>query len=178
MDNNNDISISLKKKSKGRRRKNVNLFGIEQDTNKQDHDTNISKRRKIQLTELNASDLTNNGDTEGSKKSKLVIQIQKDGETNSSRPVQEVTTMEEYKSVPVELFGEAILRGMGWNGDMNDAETGNKKQDIKPDVMLKSTHPDNLGIGAKGSEVQIDTDSFMPIKRVERLETGAELEKD
>ena len=52
-----------------------------------------------------------------SKKPPLVIKLN-DGQSYST---QEVTTIEEYNSVPVELFGEALLRMMSWDDDIVDA---------------------------------------------------------
>jgi hypothetical protein len=31
-------------------------------------------------------------------------------------------TLDDYDNVPVEEFGAALLRGMGWNGDMKGSE--------------------------------------------------------
>lgn len=43
---------------------------------------------------------------------------------------QEVTSIEEYNPVPVELFGEALLRMMSWDDDIVDAN-GNTTDEKK-----------------------------------------------
>jgi len=55
------------------------------------------------------------------------------------REAPDVATLEEYEAVPVEEFGAALLRGMGWNGD---AKAREKKKETKRRQNL-------LGLGAK-----------------------------
>lgn len=64
----------------------------------------------------------------------------------ASRP--EMATLEDYAAVPVEEFGAALLRGMGWKeGD----EVGKRRgAQAKPRVVEK--RPAFLGIGAKPKE--------------------------
>lgn len=64
----------------------------------------------------------------------------------ASRP--EMATLEDYAAVPVEEFGAALLRGMGWKeGD----EVGKRRGAAsKPRVVEK--RPAFLGIGAKAKE--------------------------
>lgn len=61
-----------------------------------------------------------------SKKPPLVIKLN-DGQSYST---QEVTSIEEYNPVPVELFGEALLRMMSWDDDIVDAN-GNTTDEKK-----------------------------------------------
>ncbi|KAG6013539.1 hypothetical protein E4U43_007241 [Claviceps pusilla] len=49
-----------------------------------------------------------------------------------------VSTLEDYEAMPVEEFGAALLRGMGWNGD----PTGPKVKEVR-------RRPNRLGLGAK-----------------------------
>jgi len=55
------------------------------------------------------------------------------------REAPDVATLEEYEAVPVEEFGAALLRGMGWKGDVKARE---KKRETKRRQNL-------LGLGAK-----------------------------
>ncbi|KAG5987230.1 hypothetical protein E4U54_005084 [Claviceps lovelessii] len=48
------------------------------------------------------------------------------------------STLEDYEAMPVEEFGAALLRGMGWNGD----PTGPKVKEVR-------RRPNRLGLGAK-----------------------------
>ncbi|KAG6004524.1 hypothetical protein E4U21_001022 [Claviceps maximensis] len=48
------------------------------------------------------------------------------------------STLEDYEAMPVEEFGAALLRGMGWNGDA----TGPKVKEVR-------RRPNRLGLGAK-----------------------------
>ena len=71
----------------------------------------------------------------------------------ASRP--EVATLEAYNATPVEDFGAALLRGMGWK----DGEAVGKRKAGKPapkEPIIKERRPNLLGIGAK--EVPGDVD--------------------
>lgn len=46
-----------------------------------------------------------------SKKNELVIPL------NSGKSIGEVPTMEDYERIPVEDFGTAMLKGMGWKDE-------------------------------------------------------------
>ncbi|KAI9851700.1 MAG: hypothetical protein M1838_003038 [Thelocarpon superellum] len=61
----------------------------------------------------------------------------------SSRP--DMATLEDYAAVPVEEFGAALLRGMGWKE--GDAVGKRKNQSSKPRLLER--RPALLGIGAK-----------------------------
>ncbi|KAK6530022.1 hypothetical protein TWF694_003396 [Orbilia ellipsospora] len=62
----------------------------------------------------------------------------------ASRP--DASTLEEYAAVPVEEFGAALLRGMGWKEGQAIGRSGNAAN--KPRLVEK--RPAFLGIGAKG----------------------------
>lgn len=49
-----------------------------------------------------------------------------------------MSTLEDYEAMPVEEFGAALLRGMGWDGK----STGSKRKEVK-------RRPNRLGLGAK-----------------------------
>lgn len=78
----------------------------------------------------------------------------------ASRP--EPATLDQYNAIPVEEFGAALLRGMGWKdgqsigrGDYSSATAAKKAKN--PDVPVR--RPGFLGIGAKdsgkGAEVEL-----------------------
>lgn len=56
-------------------------------------------------------------------------------------------TEEDYENVPVEEFGAALLRGMGWDGETKATETQSLAHRQRGVV---------LGIGAKGVEKEIE----------------------
>lgn len=116
---------------------------------------NLGKKRRIKITHVDSCDAQS--DATGADKPKVLTIKLDENETEFS--TQLVTTQEEYDAVPVELFGDAILRGMGWDGKYDDDD--NKKKPIMP-------HPEGLGIGAKGSNDITDIDSFMPIIEVKK----------
>lgn len=74
----------------------------------------------------------------------------------------------EYEEMPVEEFGAAMLRGMGWT-DENELE-GSKSHSKK--LPHEQIHPEGLGIGAKSQEmsnpvsVKDLVNDFMPVKKV------------
>ena len=83
--------------------------------------------------------------------------------------IPETTTEEEYEAVPVEDFGKAMLRGMGWDSDEEDDSNEQKKITLPHE----EARPLFMGIGAKahskGREPShTPDDSFLPIVRVIR----------
>lgn len=82
-------------------------------------------------------------------------------------PLPEITQEEEYEKVPIEDFGDALLRGMGWNGQ--DEQIADAKVQ-KPPVP----RPQYLGIGAKAlpdhdTAKKNDREaSFMPVVKIDR----------
>ncbi|ORZ23484.1 DExH-box splicing factor binding site-domain-containing protein [Absidia repens] len=66
----------------------------------------------------------------------------------------EDTTMEDYENVPVEEFGAALLRGLGWN---QGEGIGRNRKNTTPPVMTPVKQRDALlGLGAKPQEVEKD----------------------
>jgi len=65
----------------------------------------------------------------------------------SSRP--DIPTLEDYAAVPVEEFGAALLRGMGWRGGEELGGKGRKPGDKSGKLRLVEKRPAFLGIGAK-----------------------------
>lgn len=81
--------------------------------------------------------------------------------------IPETTTEEEYEAVPVEDFGKAMLRGMGWDSDEED----DSKEQKKVKLPHEEARPLFMGIGAKAHSKGRESshtpdDSFLPIVRV------------
>jgi hypothetical protein len=57
------------------------------------------------------------------------------------------STLDDYSEVPIEAFGEAMLRGMGWKPDA--PRTG-------PGVHVPQRRPEGLGLGATARAAPID----------------------
>ena len=75
----------------------------------------------------------------------FVIPIQSEEETlhNELRAAPDVPSLDAYEATPIEGFGAAMLRGMGWKGDdANGDSTSTKPKEVK-------RRPALLGIGAK-----------------------------
>lgn len=68
----------------------------------------------------------------------------------STRP--DAPALDAYKRVPVEEFGAALLRGMGWKGDSSnkDKETEKEREDASSGLVQK--RPAFLGLGAKSRD--------------------------
>ncbi|PVU95561.1 hypothetical protein BB559_002689, partial [Furculomyces boomerangus] len=81
----------------------------------------VEEKLKIEVSEANA--------TIGDKEKKKLL-----GDLEN---LEEGTTEESYARVPVESFGAALLRGMGWN-----KEADKEREETKPRASL-------LGLGAK-----------------------------
>ncbi|KAI8086066.1 DExH-box splicing factor binding site-domain-containing protein [Halteromyces radiatus] len=75
---------------------------------------------------------------------------------NDVRNRPDETTMEDYENMPVEEFGAALLRGLGWN---QGEGIGRNRKNITPPVMTPIKQRDALlGLGAKPQEVSDDKD--------------------
>ncbi|KAF9992591.1 hypothetical protein BGZ65_012047, partial [Modicella reniformis] len=59
-------------------------------------------------------------------------------------------SLEDYEKVPVEEFGAALLRGMGWNGDLKGSE-----------AIEYNRRPALLGLGAKPIEPEPITKKYI-----------------
>jgi len=66
----------------------------------------------------------------------------------ASRP--DVPTLDDYAAVPVEEFGAALLRGMGWREGMELGKRGGRAKQSK--LLNVEKRPAFLGIGAKAKE--------------------------
>ncbi|KAJ1845488.1 hypothetical protein LPJ73_004834 [Coemansia sp. RSA 2703] len=56
---------------------------------------------------------------------------------------------ETYERVPVEAFGAAMLRGMGWKGEDEESSGDNNKKPRSNDPVDFTPRPSLLGLGAK-----------------------------
>ena len=82
------------------------------------------------------------------KKSELVVPAltEEDVFDNDVKEAPDMATLEDYNRVPVEQFGAAMLRGMGWkDGDGIGLNKGKKQEKSE----IPERRPALLGIGAK-----------------------------
>lgn len=81
--------------------------------------------------------------------------------------IPEETAQEEYEEVPIEEFGAALLRGMGWKEEEEDSTANDKKK--KPILPHQQPRAELVGIGA--TPVANNTSKnqpFLPIVKVDR----------
>lgn len=166
------FSIDLKKKKisnknkKKKKRAKSDLFGNDSEGNLLHKNefpdaTNFKKRQKIKLTEISQNDLIEMKP----EKDELIIRMINDN-IKDDLSVQEMTTPTDYKSVPVEEFGTAMLRGMGWNGK-SQIDSKSETENIS-----KNVHAESVGIGASNDVKAVDTDSFMPLVKLNKGHSG------
>jgi len=77
-------------------------------------------------------------DERPARKQAVIIKLSEDDayrRAHSDAPDE--STLEDYENMPVEEFGAALLRGMGWNGDMG------------PKQAAPVRRPQGLGLGSK-----------------------------
>lgn len=96
----------------------------------------------------------------------------------------ESASLDDYDRVPVEDFGAALLRGMGWKEGQAASRKG--KGPVEP--WLPQARPALLGIGAKEKEVLDDgskkkgkgrpNKKYMPLLKVEKRSGGSDRERD
>ena len=68
----------------------------------------------------------------------IIHPTEDDAYEQAIRAAGQASTLADYEAMPVEEFGAALLRGMGWNGE----DRGVKPKDVK-------RRPNQLGLGAK-----------------------------
>ncbi|AGO11087.1 AaceriAFR392Cp [[Ashbya] aceris (nom. inval.)] len=90
----------------------------------------------------------------------------------------DLTRLEEYSEVPVEEFGAALLRGMGWDGDEEEIEGERKGQKtVLPHEQVERA--EYLGIGASSDvdrsrkDARAQIEEFMPVVKVDRAKDKA-----
>ncbi|SCU88591.1 LANO_0D02542g1_1 [Lachancea nothofagi CBS 11611] len=99
--------------------------------------------------------------TEGSRISNSI-----NGPQNSSNLLED-TQQEDYDNVPIEKFGDALLRGMGWDGKAEHDKIS-KSSSAKAHNKLR---PSLLGLGAKAvrstqAEEKVKPALFLPVIKV------------
>jgi hypothetical protein len=87
---------------------------------------------------------------------------EEDAYRRAIREAPEASTLEDYERVPVEEFGAALLRGMGWKG-----ETKESAKEVKRRQNL-------LGLGAKELKGAEELGAWVQKSDVKRLNTGKE----
>lgn len=80
--------------------------------------------------------------------------------------------LDAYSRMPVEEFGAALLRGMGWNGDIEDSESSKEKD---ADAVIR--RPALLGLGAKEVKDDTSTDKKLGSWGIESARTGSKNKK-
>lgn len=105
-----------------------------------DTDLHLSKEDQIRLSVLNGESMD--------KSTGLVIPINQDKDSLDEE-------VEDYEKVPVEQFGAALLRGMGWKPEPQKSKKSQKTvQDLKSKVETRKRSI-LLGIGAKAVESEV-----------------------
>ena len=77
----------------------------------------------------------------------------------------EASTLEDYERVPIEEFGAALLRGMGWKGPCADGKTAVKEVKRRQNL---------LGLGAKELKDAEELGAWVQKSDVKRLNGGAD----
>jgi len=141
---------------------------IEDEKTNGERETNGLKEEKEPIKEQTADEeaiaaLT--GERNAKKGPDLVIQAQPLSEEEAYRrsvaAAPDPSTLEDYERVPVEEFGAALLRGMGWNGE----EKG-KVRDVKRRQNL-------LGLGARELKDAEELGAWVGRSDAKRLNGGA-----
>ena len=82
----------------------------------------------------------------------------------------EASTLEDYERVPVEEFGAALLRGMGWKGETHGGKKGPKGKE-RWEVERR---PNLLGLGAKELKEAEELGAWVNRSDVKRLKPAGE----
>lgn len=77
----------------------------------------------------------------------------------------EITKKEEYEKVPVEEFGEALLRGMGWDGKEDERNGGDSPAPRLPFLGIGAKALPNHNNNGRNKEQE---DSYMPVVKVDK----------
>lgn len=94
-------------------------------------------------------------------------------DTKSIDELPDETKQEEYENVPIEEFGAALLRGMGWKDEEDDTQSvgsGKKKVSLPHEQQGR---PEFLGIGAKSvpgdsRKPKLRDQTFMPVVKINK----------
>ncbi|CAI4064977.1 hypothetical protein SUVZ_08G1820 [Saccharomyces uvarum] len=171
---NKNLKKNVSKKTKKKNLlQNANLFKLD--------DTELANiphksRNKIKIESIDKFDL----DGELSSRKKLVIKLEEiANDQKNDTYLEEYVTEKEYNEVPIEEFGDALLRGMGWESDSEENAKRGKQQSKQNNVLnVLRTHPDGLGIGAKlNKEINVEEDLFMPVVKIDKV-TGIKVDRN
>lgn len=178
----NTLSINLKKTSKvkkknaPKKKKGISVFGEDEDLNAPSF-TKISvledfnKKEDASLTIKPADGLISNlkalhGATLNSSSYPIPNIALDTSKVKGREEIPDKTELEEYETIPIEEFGCALLRGMGWNGEYGDEE---EKTSVQNGLPHETGRPELLGIGAKSiAKPNNLEDDFMPLMKVEK----------
>ncbi|CAI4036448.1 hypothetical protein SMKI_15G2930 [Saccharomyces mikatae IFO 1815] len=164
-----NITKKVKKKSSSQK---VNLFNWE---NAEVTSISHKSQNKIKIQSIDKFDL----DEESSLKKRLVIKLKENSNAKKNdTSLVEYVTEKEYSEVPFEEFGDALLRGMGWESDEEDVKGGKEHNSKKDNADISRMHPDGLGIGAKlNKAISVKETTFMPVVKIDKS-TGAKVNED
>ncbi|CAI2025122.1 hypothetical protein SEUBUCD646_0H01910 [Saccharomyces eubayanus] len=169
---NKNLKKNVSKKTKKKNSlQNTNLFNLDNA-----EITNLPRKsqNKIKIESIDKFDL----DGGLLSKKKLVIKLEETANDQNNN-LEEYVTEKEYSEVPIEEFGDALLRGMGWESDSEKNAKKGKEQSKKNNVSnVLQTHPDGLGIGAKlNKEINVKEDLFMPVVKIDKV-TGIKVDSN
>jgi hypothetical protein len=117
---------------------------------------NLTEEQRLEKKAIDALVNGKSGDDD------LVIPLHNEEESflNDVRNAPDAPTLDAYEATPIEGFGAALLRGMGWKD--GDAIGKNGKPTKPPEVKRR---PALLGIGAKESAAEdVEIGEFKPAK--------------
>jgi hypothetical protein len=122
----------------------------------EDVKNNLTEEQRLEKKAIDALVNGKSGDDD------LVIPLHNEEESflNDVRNAPDAPTLDAYEATPIEGFGAALLRGMGWKD--GDAIGKNGKPTKPPEVKRR---PALLGIGAKESAAEdVEIGEFKPAK--------------
>lgn len=160
--NGNILRDNMIEALKARKEENSTKNGVMKEKEKHsevDSKVNAEESDKTPLTldELAAKEILE--DLKKSEQSEDVKDIREIPASNASTIGEKESTIEDYENVPINEFGLAMLRGMGWAPDKGIGKNGQVIQPVNPIVR-----PKGMGLGA---------DKVMPTTI--RSKTGEEL---
>ncbi|XP_067949149.1 G-patch domain and KOW motifs-containing protein-like [Watersipora subatra] len=121
--------------------------GVKNENDSQTDDTDLTRLAAKEL--INAEKTLS---TQDDKKSELSIPLLFQNKVSEKNETEELgqaeSTIEDYESVPLEDFGLAMLRGMGWKEGQG---IGRNNKNVKP--VEAHLRPKGMGLGADRSQV-------------------------
>ncbi|KAF9357360.1 hypothetical protein BGX26_003838 [Mortierella sp. AD094] len=139
-----------------RTEKDDNTVQIETTTSTTITEDVVMEQKEETLDELAARKIIEAATGERSEEARrLILQSQQNVDDveafqKNLEELPDEATLDDYEKVPVEEFGAALLRGMGWNGDMKGSE-----------AIEYNRRPALLGLGAKPKEPEPITKKYI-----------------